>query len=235
MLISPSPIAVVRRSFDALGSPPSPMVLEVSVPRGVRTVELSWLANRVLDLELDFSDQVWRAVIENVRTAGPEWGIVGTGLAVKPLMSVVHRVSSGRSFVTRREDLEAELITAWISQLYDVDTTRSNLLGRMWAKTYKVGQRWRYSAERDLSQLTGTMANTAHTCTGGHPEIALSKAVAQGVVAPVDAEMIAATRIDRGSLQEVAQMLGLPYSTAKRRRQRAERAVTSWLSQEICD
>jgi len=184
MLISPSPVAVVRRSFEALGAPPSPMVLEVSVRRGVRTVELSWLANRVLDLELDFSDQVWRSVIENVRTAGPEWGIVGTGLAVKPLMSVVHRVSSGRSFVTRREDLEAELITAWISQLYDVDTTRSNLLGRMWAKTYKVGQRWRYSAERDLPQLTGTMANTAQICTGGHPEIALSKAVAQGVVAP---------------------------------------------------
>ncbi len=44
-------------------------------------------------------------------------------------------------FGTRREELEAELIATWISQLHEVDTNQSDIFGRMWAAAHKVGQR----------------------------------------------------------------------------------------------
>ncbi|MFE6446912.1 hypothetical protein [Nocardiopsis dassonvillei] len=233
MTLSPSPLTIVRRAFEALGTPPSPMVLEVPVPHGSRSVELPLLAARLPCLNREFSDQVWRAVTEHVRTNEPEWVTAGVGLAVKPLWSVVGRVSRGRPFGARREELEAELIAAWISQLHEVDTDRPDIFGRMWAAAYKVGQRWRYTAERDLSQLTGTAHHVACASESGHPEVALTEVVAKGAVTRVDAELIAATRIDRRSLREVAWQLQMPYGTAKRRRQRAEQAVTALLLQEI--
>jgi hypothetical protein len=65
-------LTVVRRAFEALGTPPSPMVLEVPVPHGSRSVELPLLAARLPRLDHEFSDQVWRAVTEHVRTNEPE-------------------------------------------------------------------------------------------------------------------------------------------------------------------
>ncbi len=83
-----------------------------------------------------------------------------------------------------------------------------------------------------MSQLIGTAHNVACASESGHPEVALAEVVAKGMATLVDAELIAATRIDRRSLREVAWQLQMPYGTAKRRRQRAEQAVTVLLLQE---
>jgi hypothetical protein len=196
-------------------------------------VDLRALATRLPRLDQAGSDRVWGAIIEHARTQGPDWTTVATGLAHRHLWSVVTRVSRGRPFGSRREEVEAEVIAAWIAEVRQVDTHQPDIAGRMWAATYRAGQRWRYAATRDLAQLTGTPVSAAHVDEGGHPEVALLRAVAAGVVTPVEAELIAATRIGRHTLLEVCDQLRVPYSTAKRRRRRAEAAVTAWLREEM--
>lgn len=192
---SPSPLTVLRHAFDTLAAQPA-FALEVPASDGVRVVDLQVLANRLPRLDRANSDLVWSMVIDHARAKGPEWTTVATGLALKHLWSVVNRVSRGRPFGSRREEVEAEVITAWIAELRQVDTTRPDIVGRMWAAAYRAGQRWRYAAERDLAQLTGTPVSAAHVDKGRHPEVPLITAVAAGLITPVEAELIAATGSD---------------------------------------
>lgn len=67
MTLLPSPLTVVRRSFETLRAPPSPMVLEVPVPHDPQTMELRLLATHLLRLSRRFSGQMWRGVIGHVR------------------------------------------------------------------------------------------------------------------------------------------------------------------------
>lgn len=228
----PSPLTLIHHALEDLETQLPPKALEIPIPDGGRTTELSWLADRMPHLEQGFADQVWNTVIEGVRTQGSDWVTVGVGLAVKPLRSVVNRLSRNFLWPSLREELEAEMIAAWIALLHDVDTERPNILGRMWAEVYKVGQRWRYRADRDLPQLVGTVPYIAQKAEGGHPEVPLAEAVAQEVLTQLDAELVAATRIESYSLREVAQQMQLPYGTAKRRRKQAECAVAEWLMRE---
>jgi hypothetical protein len=56
--------------------------------------------------------------------------------------------------------------------------------------------------------------------------------VAGGVVSPVDAELIAATRIQEVRLRELAGRWGVGYEALGKRRQRAEAALAGWLVEQ---
>jgi hypothetical protein len=196
-------------------------------------VDLALLTRRLPRLKRNFSDAVWRMVIERVRTKDDEWTVVAVGLASSALWSVADRVSRGRPFGRRREELEAELIAGFVAELHEVDVSLPDVLGRMWASVYRVGQRWRYTAERDLAQLTGTCEVRAARETAGHPETPLAALVGAGLITAVEAELIAATRLDGRPLHEIADQLGVAFRTARRRRQRAEKTVVAWLRKEI--
>ncbi|MBE2997153.1 hypothetical protein IDM40_00335 [Nocardiopsis sp. HNM0947] len=227
-----TPITVARSAFETLTTHHGPTVLEISALDGRRNIGLNWLAQRIPHLEQGLSDKVWQAVIERVRSEEPDWVTVGVGLASKPLWSVVNRVGRGRPFSERREELEAELVASWITQLHEVDTSSTNLLDHMWADAFKAGQRWRYRTGRDFYQLTGITSGAAHAPVGGSPEIALAEAVEATSMTSTDAELISATRIGGRSLRETARQLQLPYSTAKRRRRKAENTISELLTQE---
>ncbi|WP_156365684.1 hypothetical protein [Nocardiopsis sp. NRRL B-16309] len=196
-------------------------------------MDLALLARRLPRLEREFSDAVWRILIEHVRSKGGVWVVAAVGLATSALWSVADRVSRGRPFGRRREELEAELVAAFVAELHAVDVTPPNVLGRMWASVYRVGQRWRYSAKRDLAQLTGTCEAHTRPEAEGHPETPLAALVRAGLITAVEAELIAATRLDRRPLHEVADRLGVAFRTAQRRRRRAESVAVAWLRKEI--
>lgn len=188
-------------------------------------------------MERSASDRLWSAVIEGVRIPAPEWTTVALGLAAQPLRSVAARLCRGRLFKARRGELEAELVAGWVADLHTVDVTRPGILGRLWSSAYRRGQRWRYTTERELAQLSVDVGSVEvhaaqRSAPGGHPEQVLARGVRSGVLAAIDAELIAATRIAQHTVQETAQRLGLGYSTARRRRRDAEAAVVAWLNKE---
>ncbi|GAA1112008.1 MULTISPECIES: hypothetical protein [Nocardiopsis] len=226
------PLARVRRAFTALVGPPDPWRVEFATPEGPREVDLLRVAALVPHLPREISDALWREVIDRARGKGDDWAVVAVGLGFKPLRSVVDRLSRRRRFGARREELEAEVIAAWIQEVDRVDVAQPGVLGRLWAGAYRAGQRWRYAADRDLAQLTG-LPSDAEAPLVGHPEEALIRAVQLGVITGTDAWLVGATRLERHSLKTAAAHLGMPYPTAKRRRQRAEAGLTVWLREEI--
>ena len=73
MTLSPAPLTIVRRAFEVLGTPPSPMVLEVPVPHGPRTMELPLLAARLPRLDCEFSAATVDNITETLaRVLGPQ-------------------------------------------------------------------------------------------------------------------------------------------------------------------
>jgi hypothetical protein len=62
-----------------------------------------------------------------------------------------------------------------------------------------------------------------------HGELVLEQAVAAGVVSQLEAELVAATRIQEVPLRELAGRWGVGYEALRKRRQRAEAALVGWL------
>lgn len=61
----------------------------------------------------------------------------------------------------------------------------------------------------------------------------LADTTAGGVLAPVDAVLIKATRLNGIRLGDAALLLGLSYEAAKKRRQRAEATWVEWWAPEL--
>lgn len=60
----------------------------------------------------------------------------------------------------------------------------------------------------------------------------VSDALRQGVLTPDDATLLVSTHVGGFALAEGAQLLGLNYEAAKKRRQRAQYALSAWLVSE---
>jgi hypothetical protein len=65
-----------------------------------------------------------------------------------------------------------------------------------------------------------------------HGDLLLARAVAAGVLSRVDAELIAVTRVEEVPLRQLAGRWGVGYEALRKRRQRAEAALTRWLAAE---
>jgi hypothetical protein len=93
---------------------------------------------------------------------------------------------------------------------------------------------WRSArAERDWRERACALVDN-----GEHSEPELSTtalleiAVDAGVLNPLDSAIINVTRVGGLRLDHTAKLLGVPYEAAKKRRQRAEAAWTSWWAPE---
>jgi DNA-directed RNA polymerase specialized sigma24 family protein len=76
------------------------------------------------------------------------------------------------------------------------------------------------------SECNSPTPNAAVIGPSGHTMLA--GAVAAGVLSPADAQLILETRIAGHPLRAAARRQGLPYETAKKRRQRAEARWARW-------
>ena len=116
-------------------------------------------------------------------------------------------------------------------------------------------QSWRLGEDRVATRLVWAAARGAHrllrreralgdreTSVGlgpeppprppAHGDLLLAQAVRAGVLSGVDAELIAATRLQEIPLRQLAGRWGAGYEALRKRRWRAEAALARWLTAE---
>jgi hypothetical protein len=230
------PLAVLDRSFRLLVCEPAPLTLDGrTVGHGLpaRPIPLDVLRSLLLHPSVGF-DARDAALTWLVQQAQGEGGVWLVGLAGVLLPGIGRRVYPlCRAFPRLAHDLEAEALAGLVQAV----------------------QAWRLGEDRVASRLVWAAARGAHRLlrrettlqdreasvglrleppprSPAHGDVLLAQAVRAGVVSRVDAELIAATRVEEIPLRDLAGRWGTGYEALRKRRYRAEAALARWLTQE---
>ncbi|MGW4801666.1 hypothetical protein ACWEPC_55545, partial [Nonomuraea sp. NPDC004297] len=176
-------------------------------------------------------DQVWRHLISQARAHRGAWMVAAVALAIPILRRLIgalaDKIPAER---VDREDLEADILAAYMEALCRVNLAWSHPLLRLSRLTHIAVVRAHAIdrpgplADPDLSDRADS-GQQALIYPPGHPDVLLAEAVTQGVITELEAELIAATRLDGVSLSSFCRRRGLLYCAALKRRRRAETAL----------
>ena len=236
---APFPFDTLEATFTALVSGPAPLALDGrAVGRGLpaRLLPLGELRRLLLDASLGFAarDAALAVLVDRAKTHG---GTATLGVA-GVLLPGLRRATAPLALANPQRifDLQAEVlaglleaIAAFPTPAHQVDRVAARLV---WAAVH--------AAERLLDRERIWHARTTGMPRGsappprpaGHPDFVLARAVHDGVLSAEDAELVGETRIGRVRLCDLARAQGAPYKTLAKRRDRAERALVTWLARD---
>ena len=222
-----SPLAAAERAFILLVKPPTHVGFdgrgfdglpdEILPLDRLRTLLLSPRAS------VDVRDAVWRELVVRARRDGPAWVVAAVGVAMPGLRHVAGLLAAGWRGDTA--DLDAELLVGFVARIKTIDLEPSRICGRLIDAGLRAARKAR-DADSDAQLIhvdaTGPIA-PIHPWD--HPDLVLARAVAAGVIDADEANLIAATRLDRATLAQAAARLGITSSLASSWRSKAERRL----------
>ncbi|MEW9532817.1 hypothetical protein [Microbispora sp. NPDC049125] len=221
-----SPLDIAEHAFQMLACAPSHLAIDgKKLGHGLPRRRLSLIEVRDVLIHPSCSnaarDAVWRLLVTRARQDGPQWLVSAVGVAVPALRGISGRICRG--YVARDpEDIDTEVLTAFIEAIRTVDIERPNVFPRMCTAAKQAGERARENAEAGAARRFPLQDSAPPVAPWGHPDLVLIDAVAKGVISEVDAELIGMTRLEKRTLADAARQLGLTTEAAKKRRQRSE-------------
>ena len=174
-------------------------------------------------------DLIWREVIESARLRGDIWTSVALGMAVPGLANLAKQFARDYSD-TSYEDVCAEIMTAFLEALRTVDVDRPAILTRMYWSTYRAVRRSAYAEVLAARAVTAAAAMAHAEPQSGHPDLVLVRLVSESVITEAEAALISAVRLDRRSLGDVAELLGISPNAILLRLRKAEMRVAAHLT-----
>jgi DNA-directed RNA polymerase specialized sigma24 family protein len=193
-------------------------------------------------------DAAWAGVVTTTRQPGPDgqaYRLLALGLALVGLQGFRRRIRIWDAQDV--PDLTADLIAGFYTRLAIIDTSAPNIAGRLIDSAIGyAARRYRHHQSRPRPTPAVTSPDTgplpAISAPGwgagcgreagmdGALRAAAARLAACGQeLHPLDLELIAATRIDRRTLRDVAADLALGVDAAYKRRQRAEHRLATVL------
>jgi hypothetical protein len=227
---------VLDRSFRLLACEPAPLALDgAAVRHGLptRPIPLGELRTLLLHPSVGFDgrDAALTWLVARAQTDGGPWLV---GLAGVLLPGIGRRVYPlCRAFPRLAADLEGEALAGLLQAVRAWPCGQDRVATRLvWAAAraaHKLLRRELAVAEREVSV---GLELEPPPWPAVHGELVLEQAVAAAVVSQLDAELVAATRIQEVPLRELAGRWGFGYEALRKRRQRAEIRLAGWLNDE---
>jgi hypothetical protein len=241
--VGKSPLQVVSAAFERLVCEPAP----AGPPPALEVAMRSWGEVREqlrASLPREANDTIWSWLIASARQSwgqqGGQVALACTGLALPMLAGIVGRYAAAGS--VDRDDAEAEIVAGFLHQIQQIDLDAPHLWSRLWSAMAHAGRAW--AREQQLAPPAFELADDrggGHPpmvqTPAGHPELVLADAVAEGVITAGAAELIVLTRLESRSVTSLAEERNRTRShwTARKQRQRAERALAAWLAARALD
>ena len=169
-------------------------------------------------------DAVWRDLVTRARGGGPEWMIATVGMAMPALVRFAG--SLARGYRGDIDDLDAEILTGFLTAVRSIDVGRDRLYARVCWAGFRAGIAARNADNAcllvgDVEQISGAAPHLPY----GHPDLIVARAVSAGVIDRDDADLILATRLDGTTIEHLATAAGVSPAVLRMRRLRAERAL----------
>lgn len=223
-----------RRAFGLLLAGPHPISLDGRTIPGLppRRVPLDQVQELLVHRRCPqrLRDRVWHHLATRSRIEGGPWTVACAGMALPALITIAARLSARHRLETT--DLHAAVLAGFLTALAEIDLERPGIMNRLRWAAYRSG----HAALREA--LDAPEPGTPTRVTGGplgrsvegHPDLVLARAVADGLLTPREADVIAATRLDGRSLTRFAHECGSSYEALKKTRARAEQRLAGHLT-----
>lgn len=229
------PFEMLRRSMELLTRGPDQPMLSTSDLDEVNVEQVS--AAQAVELLRHapgkVSDALWHRLFALSRAGKATWTVIAVG-AMLPRM-VIACTRYARVPSQHIPDVEAEMLTALVEQVRSLPPGVGDVGARLWATVANTANRYGYYQLRDAHRCVAYNPDahaTAQTTEGRGPVTVLAEAISAGVLSPVEADLVARTRLERTTLSQVAEELGLSYITARRWRRMAEERLTAALEEK---
>jgi hypothetical protein len=220
LVTGPDPISVNGRDFSWL--PP-------------RAVPLDELRDRLLKSHCPRStrDAVWAYLVQRSRDEGATWTLACVGMALPALGGAVRWLSA--RCPGDRFDIEAEVLSGFLTGLATVDLSRPRVLVRLRWVAYRAGHAALCEALDAPTPVAPGFRSSAPRPPWGHPDLVLARAVAASVMSPIDADLISATRLGDVPLTDWAGERDMTVGAAYKARRRAEHRLVTFLRDQAQD
>ncbi|GAA5121346.1 hypothetical protein GCM10025762_41740 [Haloechinothrix salitolerans] len=182
---------------------------------------------------------MWSLVVRRAQDGRADWELAAAGLALPSLAASARTL--GTWYRGDRADLHAAILAGFLQALSSADPARKRLFDTLRWAAYRAG----HAAVMDAAQAPlpidpdessdvleifwSRFRSAVPRPPWGHPDLVLARAVADGIVTPVEADLIGRTRLEDDTLAAWAQAHHVPYSTANNARWRAERRLVTYL------
>jgi hypothetical protein len=229
-----SPLSIADEVFRSLTTPPDPLALDAAElglgPAG-SLVALDQLRDllRSPATSIEVKNRAWQVLIERAQQHGQGWTVAAVGVALPRLVRLGAELAEGNQL--SRPDLDAEILTGFLTALVGADTDNSRRFPVLLRAAREAGLAWlRHirASDTPLCDLEDH-ASTPPPPQWSHPDLVLADAVVAGVITSAEAQLIGATRLERQPLRHLAVQMGVAAKTLWMRRDRAERRLVAAL------
>ncbi|MBS2545527.1 sigma-70 family RNA polymerase sigma factor [Catenulispora sp. NL8] len=231
--LSTSPLHAVESAFLTLCADDAPLAFPASflltaAPAGRDEVTVTELRKTLLSKSTPMAarDTVWAELVRRSREMAGAWTVVAVAMAMPALKTIA--ASFARSFDGPVEDLDGEVVTAFLDHLATIDISRPGILPRLRWAAFRAAERT-VASEIDFVRHASAFQSEPPRMPFGHEDLVLVRAEREGVLSAADADLIGMTRLEGVGLAEAAEMLGVTPNAVKIRRQRAEARLVAWL------
>ncbi len=253
LVSGPAPLSVDGATFDGFPARPVALnevrerLLRRSCPQSVRDAVWAHLVARTrVDLGHDHENGPAagrRATAGGGRGAreveAATWTVGCAGVALPALIKTAAGLT--RRFSGDPRDIHAAVLAGFVAELGVVDLDRAQIMLRLRWAAYRAGLdgvREALNAPIPVGHVVthlGRAAPAAPPHPGGHPDLVLARAIADGVVSADEADLIGATRLDRLDMAAAARLRGAHYEATRKARQRAERRLRVYLTAALVE
>jgi hypothetical protein len=241
-IIMITPLEMVRRTFHELvlaGALPVldgwALGVEVSERYLKPGVVQSLLGCK--DTDQAVRDGIWAELVRGVQLENQPWTLFATGLMIPGLKYTARRVLNDHG--GDRDDVESTVLVGFVEALRSSDPTMRGLSSHLKRTAYQRAvseQRMSFQRVESIEEVcVDFLRPVPLVAPPGHPDLVLARAVHDGALAAVEADIIMTTRLEKVDLAIVARHLRLPYAECAFRRDRAEAALLKYLSHEQDD
>lgn len=231
------PLAAARSAFEWLVAGPHPVSVDGRLFPGLpaRRVPLNELRDRLLRRRCPqtLRDAAWAHLVLLARTEGGAWTVGAVGVALPALTSIAATLSA--KFTGDPSDIHAAVLAGFVAELGEIDLRRPRVMLRLRWAAYRAG----HTAVREALDAPVPSGHgfrsTMPPPPWGHPDFVLARAVAEGAITSVEAELIGSTRLEGVPLADAAAERNLTYQATKKARLRAEHRLVAYLLDDTAD
>jgi hypothetical protein len=228
------PLDAARTAFRWLVTGPHPLALDGRHFPGLppRLVPLDETRELLLDPGCPqiTRDAVWGHLVERSRADGGAWTVACVGLALPALIAIAADLSE--KFADDPRDIHGAVLTGFLAELATVNLARPWVMARLRWAALRAGHTFIRDTLDSPQPSDEDFHSAEPTRPWGHPDFVLARAVAEGAITGVEAELIGSTRLEEYSLAAAAADRGVSYKALEQVRRRAEHRLAAYLTEQ---
>jgi len=234
-----SPLDAADAAFRELIAGAQPLTLNGSAIGGSfpeRSLRLDELRSVLLSSSTpyDTRDAVLAELLRRGRDGDERWVIGLVGIMLPGLRNVANRLT--RDYPGDPDCIDAAVLATFIEAALGAPQPVGGIAVHLLWAAYRGGREiWLQEMSARTSRRLDGQALLATSASADHVDLVLARAVRANRITASEAELIAATRIERIRMGDIARRLGVGFETLKHRRQRAEARLVTYLRSQDPD